>query len=231
MLLNSPLALLPPRNPSKQQPMSAMTADEISDWEPRRALTLRQARKRSRMIAGLRKFFVAAAGASFASVFAFMALFAVEGGFTSRLYANTEPLRMINPRFTGRTEGGGPYQITAETAVRERGGTELLQLISPVYRTESGTVLVAPQGTFDEANQTIKLEGEVLFRDPGGNRFSTPNLIVDLNEGRIYGLRGVTGAGPLGVMQAGSYELRDSDRALVLRGGVKGQIPARQRPE
>jgi lipopolysaccharide export system protein LptC len=107
----------------------------------------------------------------------------------------------------------------------------LLELVSPVYRTEAGTVLVAPKGTYDEAAQTIRLDGEVLFRDPGGNRFSTPNLIVDLGQGRIYGVRGVTGAGPLGVMQAGSYELRDSDRALVLRGRVKGQIPARQRTE
>jgi lipopolysaccharide export system protein LptC len=231
MRLIGPLALLPPRNRSKQQKMSVVTVEETSNWEPRRALTLRQARKRSRLIAGLRRFFVAAAGASFASVFAFMALFAVEGGFNQRLYANTEPLRMVNPRFTGRTEGGGPYQITAEVATREPGGSQLLELVSPVYRTEAGTVLVAPKGTYDEAAQTIRLDGEVLFRDPGGNRFSTPNLIVDLGQGRIYGVRGVTGAGPLGVMQAGSYELRDSDRALVLRGRVKGQIPARQRTE
>ena len=64
-----------------------------------------------------------------------------------------------------------------------------------------------------------------MFSDAGGNRFTTPDMIVDLAQGRLIGSGGVTGAGPLGVLQADSYELRDSDRALVLRGGVRGQIP------
>jgi len=50
-------------------------------------------------------------------------------------------------------------------------------------------------------------------------------MIVDLEAGTLTGRGGVTGAGPLGVLQADSYELRHSDRALVLRGGVRGQIP------
>jgi hypothetical protein len=52
-------------------------------------------------------------------------------------------------------------------------------------------------------------------------------MIVDLDAGTLTGRGGVTGAGPLGVLQAESYELRDSDRALVLSGGVRGQIPDR----
>ncbi len=81
-------------------------------WEPKRALSLKAARKRSQLIAILRRVFVACAGASFASVFVFMALYAVEGGFEANQFAATEPLRMINPRFIGRTENGGPYQLT-----------------------------------------------------------------------------------------------------------------------
>jgi hypothetical protein len=53
-------------------------------------------------------------------------------------------------------------------------------------------------------------------------------MTVDLANGRLYGQGGVTGAGPLGVLQADAYELRESDRALVLRGGVRGQIPDRR---
>lgn len=194
-------------------------------WEPRRALTLKQARRRSRLVAGLRRLFVAGAGAAFASVFVFMALYAVQGGFSSRYYAETQPLRMINPRFTGRTERGGPYQLTAEMAERERGENKPLTLTAPVYRTETGTIMLAPNGFYDEAAQRLTFDGDVLFSDPGGNRFSTPNMIVDLATGQVHGDGGVTGAGPLGVVQAGSYELRESDRALVLGGGVRGQIP------
>jgi len=198
------------------------------DWEPKRALGLRAARRRSRLIAGLRRFFVAGAGASFAAVFVFMGLYAIEGGLNAGAYAPTEPLRMINPRFIGRTERGGPYQLSAEVAERAPGENQPIELVAPVYRTEAGTIMLAPRGIYDERAKTVRFDGEVLFSDRGGNRFSTPNMIVDLEQGTLTGEGGVTGAGPLGVLQAESYELRDSDRALVLRGGVQGQIPDRQ---
>jgi len=195
------------------------------DWEPKRAMTLRKARVRSRLIAVLRRVFVAGAGASFAAVFVFMALYAIEGGFNAGYYAPSEPLRMINPRFIGRTDNGGPYQLSAEIAERAQGENQPIELISPVYRTEAGTIMLAPRGIYDEQAQTVVFDGEVLFSDTGGNRFTTPNMIVDLEAGTLTGQGGVTGAGPLGVLQADSYELRHSDRALVLRGGVRGQIP------
>ncbi|GAM97709.1 hypothetical protein U91I_01336 [alpha proteobacterium U9-1i] len=195
-----------------------------SAWEPQRAASLRAARRRSRLIAGLRRFFVGAAGASFASVFVFMALYAVEGGFNQNQYAAAEPLRMINPRFIGRTESGGPYQITAEMAERPRGDGPI-ELVAPVYRTDAGTIMLAPRGVYDEAAQSLVFEGEVLFSDRGGNRFTTPDMRVDLGQGTLAGRGGVTGAGPLGVLQADTYELRETDRAVVLRGNVRGQIP------
>lgn len=201
------------------------------NWEPRRALTLRRARRRSRMIAALRRFFVAGAGASFAAVFVFMTLNTIQGGFAYTQYGDAEPLRMINPRFIGRSENGGPYQLSAEMAERPRGENQPIELIAPVYRTEAGTIMVAPRGIYNEQAQTVVFDGEVLFSDSGGNRFTTPNMLVDLDRGTLTGRGGVTGAGPLGVIQAESYELRDSDRALVLRGGVRGQIPDRNQQD
>ncbi|HRE44666.1 MAG TPA: LPS export ABC transporter periplasmic protein LptC, partial [Terricaulis sp.] len=105
------------------------------------------------------------------------------------------------------------------------------ELIAPVYRTEAGTIMLAPRGLYDEQTESVVFEGEVLFSDRDGNRFSTPDMRVDLSEGRLYGNAGVTGAGPLGVLQADAYELRDTDRAFVLRGNVRGQIPDRNQSE
>lgn len=198
--------------------------DAMATWEPRRALSLRQARRRSTVIAGLRRFFVAAAGASFASVFVFMALSSLQG-VGSGSDSSAEPLRMINPRFTGRTSDGGPFQITAETAIRDRTGRQLVHLDSPVYRAQDGTVVLAPRGVYDEALGAIVLDGDVLFSERGGNRFSTSNMVVDLTHGVVHGEQEVTGAGPLGVVRANAYEIRRSDRALVLKGAVRGQIP------
>lgn len=199
-----------------------------AQWEPRRALSLRQARARSRLIAGLRRFFVAAAGASFASVFVFLTLFAIQGGYAAGLYGSAEPLRMLNPRFTGRTQAGGPFQVTAEAAVRQQSEDQLLELTSPVYRSQEGTIVIAPRGLYDEIGSQVTLDGEVLFSDPGGNRFSTPDMVIDTEAGTVQGHGGVTGAGPLGVVRADAYEIRQADRTLVLRGNVRGQIPDRR---
>jgi lipopolysaccharide export system protein LptC len=207
--------------------MTATAHYATFDWEPKRAQTLRKARRRSRLIGLLRRGFVAAAGASFAAVFVFMTLHAVQGVSNAGQYASAEPLRMINPRFIGQTDNGGPYQLSAEMAERQPGENQPIELVAPVYRTEAGTIMLAPRGIYDEQAQTVVFDGEVLFSDAGGNRFTTPNMMVDLEAGTLTGRGGVTGAGPLGVLSAESYELRDSDRALVLRGGVRGQIPDR----
>jgi lipopolysaccharide export system protein LptC len=97
--------------------MTAMAHADF-DWEPKRALTLKRARRRSRVISALRRIFVAGAGASFAAVFVFMALYAIEGGWNAERYTAAEPLRMINPRFIGRSERGGPYQLSGKRADR-----------------------------------------------------------------------------------------------------------------
>ncbi len=208
--------------------MTAIPLDE-EIWAPKRAMALRYARRRSRTIAGLRRFFVAGAGASFAAVFVFMGLFAIEGGFEASQYAASEPLRMINPRFSGRSRGGGPYQLSAELAERPPGENRPIELVAPVYRTEAGTIMSAPRGIYDEKAKTVVFNGEVLFADRQGNRFTTPHMVVDLGEGTLNGQDGVTGAGPLGVVQGDTYELRDSDHAMVLHGNVRGQIPDRSK--
>ncbi|MBY0562996.1 MAG: hypothetical protein K2P58_02320 [Hyphomonadaceae bacterium] len=210
--------------------MTVAAEDEI-DWAPSRVRALNAARRHSRLIGSLRRFFVAGAGASFAAVFVFMALYAIEGGAVAGVYASAEPLRMLNPRFVGRTESDGPFQLSAEIAERPLGENQPIELVAPVYRTEAGTIMMAPRGIYDTQTETVSFVGEVLFTDASGNRFTTPNMIVDLERGALTGQGGVTGAGPLGVIEAESYELRNSDRALVLRGGVRGRIPDREQQE
>lgn len=206
--------------------MTTLAASRPSVWEPRRELSLRQARKRSRLIFLLRRAFVMMAGAALASVFVFMALFSPDG-LWGPAYGNATPLRVISPRFTGTTTTGEAYQLSAEVAVKEHAQARLMELASPIYRTIRGNTLIAPRGIYDEQTETIRMEGGVLFSDSSGNRFSSPAMLIDLRAGAVRGDRGVTGAGPLGVVRADAYEIRNSDRAIVLHGRVNGQVPAR----
>jgi lipopolysaccharide export system protein LptC len=204
------------------------TDDEDSIWTPRRQVSLERARRRSRLVLHLRRLFVALAGAAAASVFAFMAVFTAQGGFSGGANLNgAEPLTMLNPRFTGREESGGAYRLTAEMAIREAVGDRLLRLSGPLYQTQEGASLIAPKGEYDEAAAAVRLTEGVTLVDRQGNRFITPSVVVNLRTGIVEGIDGVTGTGPLGAVRAGSYELRRSDGALVLRGGVTGMLPER----
>ncbi|MGE0828360.1 MAG: LPS export ABC transporter periplasmic protein LptC [Hyphomonadaceae bacterium] len=202
----------------------AHTIEDSSPLAEARMQALAAARKRSRLVAGLRRLFTAAAGASFASVFVSMGVFAAQGGFSGNDLRNAEPLRMINPRFTGRTEGDVAYQLTADVAARGEEGERLMRLAAPVYQDAAGAAIIAPRGTYDEAAGEVRLVDGVVFTDKAGNRFTTPTVRIDVETGRVIGEQGVTGAGPLGVVRAETYELRQSDRAVVLRGGVRGMI-------
>jgi lipopolysaccharide export system protein LptC len=199
------------------------------DRGPRRESSLAEARRRSRLIASLRRLFTAMAGASFASIFVSMGVFAAQGGFSGADDVHAQPLQMINPRFTGRSKDGVAYQITADVAMRGAEGERVLRLASPVYRDAAGAAVIAPRGIYDEAANEVRLNDGVVFTDKSGNRFTTPSVRIDVNTGEVHGEKGVTGAGPLGVMRGESYELRQSDRAVVLRGGVRGVLPARER--
>jgi len=200
-------------------------ATHTLSWDARMEATLAQARQRSTLIGHLRRFFVAAAGASLASVFVFMALFSPDGLWGSA-YAQVTPLKVLSPRFTGTSRNGEAYQLTADVASKDDAAARFMTLAAPVYRSIKGQMLVAPRGVYDEQSQTIAMEGGVLFTDGAGNRFSTPSLIVDLHGGVLKGNKGLTGAGPLGVVRADAYEMRTDDRGLTLSGGVRGQLPA-----
>jgi lipopolysaccharide export system protein LptC len=199
-------------------------------WEPRRELSLIQARRRTKLIATLRRVFTGLAGASFASIFVSMGVFAAQGGFSGTDDLSAQPLQMINPRFTGRSKDGTPYQITADVAMRAAEGERNLRLASPVYRDAGGAAVIAPRGFYDEAANEVRLTDGVIFTDKSGNRFTTPSVVIDVDEGTVIGDRGVTGAGPLGVMRGQSYELKQGSRAVIIRGGVRGVLPARNRP-
>jgi hypothetical protein len=115
--------------------------------------------------------------------------------------------------------------------MRATEGERNLRLASPVYRDAAGAAVIAPRGFYDEAANEVRLMDGVIFTDKSGNRFTTPSVVIDVATGVVKGDRGVTGAGPLGVMRGESYELRQDSRAMVIRGGVRGVLPARRGAE
>lgn len=158
-------------------------------WEPHRETTLNAAKRRARLVGKLRRAFVAGAGAAFASVFVFVAFASVNEAPPPK--AVVEPARMVNPRFVGHSDSTGAFEVTAESAQRASAG--VIELTSPVYRTEAGAFMAAPRGRYEEASNSVVFEGDVVMANPGV-RLRARSAVVDLDRGTVTARGRVTGA-------------------------------------
>lgn len=212
--------------PLPNHPMASATTGQM--WEPTRQLTLDAAWKRSRQLSRLRLVFVGLASASFSAFFGFMTLHAALGGFGGRNeVSEVESLKMLNPRFSGRTQGGASFEVTATTATRRGLGSDLIDLEAPIY-TANGRKVTANSGVYNQAERTVQLNGDVVFADDGGNTFSSTGAFVDAARNRVVGNRAIRGEGPLGSVRADSYELGEGGDRIVFRGRVKGVVVERR---
>jgi lipopolysaccharide export system protein LptC len=199
-----------------------------SAWEPKRQLTLDAARRRSRRLSTLRLVFVGLASASFSAFFGFMTLHAALGGFGGRdEVSEVESLKMINPRFSGRSAGGNTFDVTAASATRRGMQSDLIDLDQPVYGAKDRQV-TAKRGVYDQAKRTVELSGDVIFKDKSGNTFSSTSAFVNAAENRVEGRRAIRGEGPLGSVRADSYELRNGGDRVIFRGRVQGVVKERK---
>jgi lipopolysaccharide export system protein LptC len=172
----------------------------------------------------MRLMFVALAAASFGSIFVFLIVHSLIGGLTNPgQVAASEPQKMLNPRFTGRNVAG-PYEVTAQVAVRRSMTSPLVDLEKPIYRTREGRTMSAERGIYDESTGAVTLAGDVIFSDGAGNSFQSTGAVVEGELGRIRGERAIRGDGRLGAVRADGYEISNDGQRITLRGRVKGQL-------
>lgn len=217
--------------------MTATTADlsplqptTHTVWEPRRATTLTAARKRTAFVRALRYGLVALAVLIVAGIVGQIVLRAF-GGETVEPVVVGEDARMINPRFTGRDEGGTPYIVTADAAVRRRGDeAHITELEGPrldydLIAAGAGTDGVLAQiGIFDSEARTLDLNADVRFTTRSGYEFLADHARIYLAEDRVQGNSPVEGDGPMGTIRSDSYEILDGGERVVFTGNVRTHI-------
>ncbi len=212
------------------EPMPASAASPLPDmaspgrqagfWEPRRALSLNQARIRSARVSRMRLGFVISAAVSAAVMIGFIFGHAVGAiGAGDAAMSRAEAVRMINPRFTGRDAAGDLYVITANAAIRRR-EANLADLEMPRIANALGGVVTAEIGTFDREGRTLELTGNVKLTDPRPFEITSDRAFVYLGENRVVGESEVTGNGPTGQFRADRYELIDGGATMTLEGNV-----------
>lgn len=199
-------------------------------WEPRRATTLTEARKRTAFIRLLRLCLVALTGLIVVAVIA-QIMMRTLGREDAAPVTVGEDARMINPRFTGRDENGTPYVVTADAAIRRRGDeTRITELESPqldydlITAGEDTEGVLARTGLFDADARTLDLDADVRFRTRSGYEFVAEHARIYLSDERIVGDSPVEGEGPMGTIRADAYEILDGGDRVVFTGNVRTHL-------
>jgi lipopolysaccharide export system protein LptC len=129
-------------------------------------------------------------------------------------------LRLDNPRFAGVTEQGEPFAIRAEWALPDSAMPRFIDLERPEGEIEmkGGRTISAHSATgrMHREKKILVLEGGVVLDTSDGYHIETDQIEFDLDAETAFGPGPVSGTGPSGQIDAGSF------RAATGRGPEDG---------
>ena len=140
----------------------------------------------------------------------------------------SDAMRMANPRYVGRTKAQEPYEVTASSAFLDPLNPDRIhldQLHAVLRRTDAPAVrLQANDGIYQRGHDTLELDGDLELTFGEGYLFKTAKAHVDLGLGLVTGSTPVTGEGPVGLLSADAFDIKDGGKRLRFEGRVRVTI-------
>lgn len=135
---------------------------------------------------------------------------------TADLLALGEGLTVSNPRFTGTTEEGEPFVVSATTATPDGPDPEEVVLASPeatIDQDARSVVLTATTGTLLPKKSLLTLSGAVTLVTSDGYEVTTAHVNANIKTGTLDAPGPVHAVGPQGAIEAGSFRAERAPRA------------------
>ena len=202
-------------------------SESLGLWEPKRTLTLEAARKHSKRIKALRLILMLVS----AGLASYLGYEFLTGGSSGIDWDDnpTESVKMIGPRYSGRTGDGEPYYLTAEHATRTVTNRNEVELKNPVleFIREDGaeaSFVVAETGTYDDVNKILNLEFSVDLTTDDGNICRTDQARIFTQEKRIEGDKRIECIGSFGIANGNAFEIKDKYKTFVFKNGMDAVI-------
>jgi lipopolysaccharide export system protein LptC len=142
-------------------------------------------------------------------------------------------IRMLKPDFQGRDEKGQPYNLAAESAVRDDLDSARISLEKPVFTLGSAlaqTHVRSKHGVYREDIRNLNLTGDVHLDDAEGYHFVTEHAVIDMQKNNVDGEQHIDGHGPLGRIASSSYAVRDGGAHVFFTGQVRARIEHHRAP-
>ena len=201
-------------------------SEALGLWEPKRTLTLEAARRHSARIRVFRIVLLVITG-----LLALIVLWSFNQRSTTPFQQDNfqESARMMKPRFSGRTNDGLPYKLTADQAIRPSQSSNEVELLNPVleFFREVGSdtsLIIAAEGTYDDVTQVLDLRSSVDLQTDDGNHCITEHARVFAVQKRVEGDKLIECRGNFGVIFGQAYEILDDYQVFKFKNGVKAQL-------
>jgi lipopolysaccharide export system protein LptC len=203
---------VPPMEPSSATRGSARGATPIDDalFANQRA-GRRRVKAYSRAVAWMKILLPLAAVAVIAVLF----VSAQKPGDLTKIFTAEElvalgaGLRLDNPRFAGVTPEGEPFAIRAEWALPDGAMPSFVDLERPegeIVMNDGRTLSAkADTGRMHREQKKLVLKGTVVLDTSDGYHIETGELEIDLDAKTAHGPGAVSGSGPGGQIEAGSF--------------------------
>jgi lipopolysaccharide export system protein LptC len=138
-------------------------------------------------------------------------------------------IRMINPKFFGRDQGGRPFNVSAASAVRDDNQFQRIYVEKPVLVLGAApavrTRVTADKGVYREDTKILTLDSNVHLHDSQGNDFVTSHAVINTVTDDVDGAAApVAGHGPLGRIASSSYAVRNGGAQVFFMGKVVARI-------
>lgn len=201
-------------------------SDALGLWEPKRTLTLDAARKHSARIRLFRKLLVLSAAVLTGAVAWQFINQPVGFGLVDNL---EETVRMVNPKYSGRTSDGLPYYLTANKAVRNAAASTSVNLAGPVlnfYRAQGAepSKITALNGVYDDVENILNLSETVQLGTDDGYDCDTNEAKIFTKDKRILGNALIACSGSFGDVSGNSYTITDDYTVYTFADGMSAKI-------
>lgn len=216
--------------------MSATASHEVSEalglWEPKRTLTLEAARRHSQRIKIIRLVLIGLAG---------LLIIALVWQFTNQSSGPPiadnpdEAVKMINPRYSGRTDDGLPFFLTAAEAVRTTSNEKVVELVKPVlhFYREAGvdeSLIVAETGTYDDVEKILNLRTTVNLTTDDGTECVSTHARIFARTKKVEGDEPIKCDGAFGKVNGNAYEILENYTVFVFKNGMDAVLDQDERP-
>ncbi len=216
-------------------------SDALGLWEPKRTLTLSAARAHTIRIQWLRRALIAAAALLVVSLIYY---FVAQGPSRDWKDETDTSVRMIGPRYSGRTSDGLPYQLTSDSARRQLDSRNEVSLVQPVlefYRSRGAqsSFVTAAFGKYDDVEKVLDLRLDpkdvagsdlVVLETDDGVRCETTHARIRTRDKRIVGDEPITCVGEFGTVAGQTYAVNDNYTVFVFKDGMTGRIVEKTDP-